>query len=366
MNFTCLFFFFQIKSQLKRQAAELGGYESSDVEASAGGGEPAPSTSGTASKIKRQAPLKKSVDTILGEVVADRANDVAVRDRIEALLDGVDAATTSKLAFGHFIATLMPRISDRHFNKFIREVTNHALWYIEISENEERQMQQQQMVQQAPNMQQQALQQAVQQPNQQQQMQQPQLQFPQQQQAGNELGNMGIQPAPILQPIQHLQQPQHLTLQNEGINLAAMQMPPPMTSAPQPQPAQLPSQKQLEENAKKQGFVATLGLSSVRAVITTAASTHAETTVVASGSRQLASLSTVDIASLPPVWDTPGPSTPRAVRMQSPNSDLQSVMENASLSPFVQDDLKSNYSPSDLVDGTHVGQDEEHEVTGEL
>ena len=88
------FWHFHIKSQLKRHANELAGDESSDADAVAGRDGAVPSTSfGAASKIKRQEPLEKSVDTIPGDVVAEKAKDVAVHDRIEALLDGVDVAT---------------------------------------------------------------------------------------------------------------------------------------------------------------------------------------------------------------------------------------------------------------------------------
>ncbi len=76
-------------------------------------------SAGNQRKRKRLPPLKKNLDTILAEVVAEKTKDAALRDRLEALLDGVDTKTTSKLAYGHWLATMLPKIHDKVFNTFI-------------------------------------------------------------------------------------------------------------------------------------------------------------------------------------------------------------------------------------------------------
>ncbi len=348
-------FILQIKSQLRKQARELAGEDTDDIQETSDEADPGEGTSqqagGKHKKKNRHPPLKKSLDTILAEVVAEKTQDAVLRDRIEALLDGVDSKTTSKLAYGHFLATMLPKIHDKVFNTFIREMTSRTLAFVEYSETLEEQEKQQD----GSN------------PGQRQTVQQPDQQPSQ-------------KPAqPVAQRAQqNVQEVPQQPTDDQPEDLTTAQMPPPPPPPPRMQttPPRRPRSSQLAEdinmtagaitiraNAEKRGFCQTIGLTAVTPVQPT--TTMAANGGNASGSAELATLQTVDMAALPPTWDTVGPPTPGAMKLPSPSQSLQTLMETATYSPFESDPAKQ-YSPGGLVAGTMTQDGEDVEVTGDL
>ncbi len=60
----------------------------------------------------------------------DKQRDAALRARIERLIEGQDAEVTNKVAFGHWLTTMMPQISDQNFNYFIRDAFDLVMRYV--------------------------------------------------------------------------------------------------------------------------------------------------------------------------------------------------------------------------------------------
>ncbi len=185
---------------------------------------------------------------------------------------------------------------------------------------------------------------------------------------------------PSAQPVQNnAQQVPQQDMPDEPEDLTTAQMPPPpplqprpamQATPPRPSTSQLSQDIKLQGNsvtirgnAEKRGIAATVGLTGVVPVQPT--NTTAGYASGGSGSSELATLQTVDMAALPPSWDTVGPPTPGAMKLPSPSQSLQTLMESASYSPFEREPAKQ-YSPGGLVAGSNMSQDEDVEVTGDL
>ncbi len=71
-----------------------------------------------------------NLNSLIQEVLDEKAQDVALRNQVRAAVEGVDPADISKASYAHWLATILPRIRDVDFDYFTYENTKLTLSYL--------------------------------------------------------------------------------------------------------------------------------------------------------------------------------------------------------------------------------------------
>ena len=70
------------------------------------------------------------MNALIQEVLDDKAQDSALRNKVRAAVEGVDPADVSKSSYAHWLGTIFPRIRDIDFDYYTYENTKLTLSYL--------------------------------------------------------------------------------------------------------------------------------------------------------------------------------------------------------------------------------------------